>query len=85
MNWLNQIDIGHDLQICPDCHREYEVLDQFLGGTHASLPGARAYNWIDAVFNDAYYVALRCPQCLETRHLCIQALTAAQFHTEKEK
>ena len=31
MRWLDQTDIGHDLQICPDCDREYEVLDQFLG------------------------------------------------------
>ena len=85
MDWLDQIDIGHDLQICPDCNREYEVLEQFLGGTQTPLSESRTYNWIDAVFNDAYYVALRCPQCLETRHLCIQSLTAAQFHTEKEK
>ena len=80
MTWLNQIEIGHDLQVCPDCNREYEVLDQFLGDTPKARP-----NWIDAVFNDAYYVALRCPQCLETRHLCIQSLTATQFHIEKER
>lgn len=81
MRWLDQTDIGHDLQICPDCDRAYEVLDQFLG----SPPEAQSHNWIDAVFNDAYYVAIRCPQCLETRHLCIQSLTATQFHSEKEK
>ncbi len=80
MGWLNQIDIGHDLQICPDCNREYEVLDQFLG-TPRSVPS----NWIDGVFNDAYYVELRCPQCLECRYLCIEALTSTQFYTEKEK
>ena len=80
MRWLDQADIGHDLQICPDCDREYEVLDQFL----ASPLEALSRNWIDAVFNDAYYVAIRCPQCLETRHLCIQSLTATQFHSEKE-
>lgn len=81
MPWLNQTDIGHDLQICPDCDREYEVLDQFLGN-----PSTDRFhdNLIDAVFNDAYYVAIRCPQCLETRHLCIQSLTATQFHIEKE-
>lgn len=78
MSWLDNIEIGHDLQICPDCHREYEVLEQFLGSAHDAT-------WIDAVFNDAYYVALRCPQCLETRHLCIQSLTTAQFYTEKER
>lgn len=78
MSWIDTIEIGHDLQICPDCHREYEVLEQFLGGTQDAT-------WIDAVFNDAYYVALRCPQCLETRHLCIQSLTPAQFYTEKER
>lgn len=81
MSWIDKIDIGHDLQVCPDCHREYEVLEQFLGGTQDATP-----LWIiDAVFNDAYYVALRCPQCLETRHLCIQSLTTAQFYTEKER
>lgn len=81
MRWLDQIDIGHDLQICPDCDREYEVLDQFLGN-----PSTDRFhdNLIDAVFNDAYYVAIRCPQCLETRYLCIQSLTATQFHSEKE-
>ena len=81
MSWIDKIDIGHDLQICPDCQREYEVLEQFLGGTQDATP-----LWIiDAVFNDAYYVALRCPQCLETRHLRIQSLTTAQFYTEKER
>ena len=82
MRWLDQTDIGHDLQMCPDCDREYEVLDQFLG-----QPSTDRFhdNLIDAVFNDAYYVAIRCPQCLETRHLCIQSLTAIQFHIEKEK
>ena len=82
MGWLDQTDIGHDLQICPDCDREYEVLDQFLG----SPSGNRASgNLIDTVFNDAYYVAIRCPQCLEIRHLCIQSLSPTQFHTEKER
>jgi len=81
MPWLDQTDIGHDLQICPDCNRAYEVLDQFLGSPSEDP----SRNWIDAVFNDAYYVAIRCPQCLETRHLCIQSLTATQFHNEKEK
>ena len=82
MRWLDQTDIGHDLQICPDCDREYEVLDQFLGSSSQVL----AYdNLIDTVFNDAYYVAIRCPQCLEIRHLCIQSLTATQFHVEKER
>ena len=81
MGWLDNIDIGHDLQICPDCEREYEVLQQFLGKMQSSVS-----DWIiDAVFNDIYYVELRCPQCLETRYLCIQALTATQFYTEKEK
>lgn len=81
MSWIDKIDIGHDLQVCPDCQHEYEVLEQFLGGTQDATP-----LWIiDAVFNDAYYVALRCPQCLETRHLCIQSLTTAQFYTEKER
>ena len=81
MPWLDQTDIGHDLQICPDCDTEYEVLDQFLGNPQGDL----LQNSIDAVFNDAYYIAIRCPQCLETRHLCIQSLTASQFHIEKEK
>ena len=82
MRWLDQTDIGHDLQICPDCNREYEVLDQFSGKSIEQINPKR--DWIDAVFNDAYYVAIRCPQCLETRHLCIQSLTATQFHSEKE-
>ena len=81
MPWLDQTDIGHDLQICPDCDREYEVLDQFLGSPSED----QSSNLIDAVFNDTYYVAIRCPQCLEIRHLCIQSLTATQFHSEKEK
>ena len=81
MPWLDQTDIGHDLQICPDCDTEYKVLDQFLGNPSAAL----SQNPIDTVFNDAYYIAIRCPQCLETRHLCIQSLTATQFHIEKEK
>ena len=81
MRWLDQTDIGHDLQICPDCDREYEVLDQFLG----SLSEDQSHNWIDIVFNDTFYVAIRCPQCLEIRHLCIQSLTATQFHSEKKK
>ena len=38
MGWLDQTDIGHDLQICPDCDRAYEVLDQFFG---ASFGGSR--------------------------------------------
>ena len=82
MQWLDQTDIGHDLQICPDCDRKYEVLDQFPGSSAED----QSHNWIiDAVFNDAYYVAIRCPQCLEIRYLCIQSLTATQFHNEKEK
>ncbi len=81
MRWIDQTDIGHDLQICPDCDREYEVLEQFMGSPSEDP----SHNWIDAVFNDAYYVAIRCPQCLEIRHLCIQSLTATQFHSEKEK
>lgn len=82
MRWLDQTDIGHDLQICPDCNRDYEVLDQFLG---RPSPARADDNLIDAVFNDAYYVEIRCPQCLETRHLSIQSLTATQFHKEKER
>ena len=82
MRWLDQTDIGHDLQICPDCDKAYEVLTQFAGrpAQHHATD-----TLIDAVFNDAYYVEIRCPQCLETRYLCIQSLTAVQFHTEKEQ
>ena len=82
MGWLDQTDIGHDLQICPDCDRKYEVLDQFLG---SPLENRASGNLIDAVFNDAYYVAIRCPQCLEIRYLCIQSLSSTQFHIEKER
>ena len=85
MGWLDQTDIGHDLQICPDCDREYEVLDQFLGSPLGNRASGNLGNLIDTVFNDTYYVAIRCPQCLEIRHLCIQSLTANQFHSEKEK
>ncbi len=81
MPWLDQADIGQNLQSCPDCDTEYEGLDQFLGNPLKDLP----HNLIDAVFNDAYYVEIRCPQCLETRHLCIQSLTATRFHIEKER
>ncbi len=80
MGWLDNIEIGYDLQICPDCDQEYEVLEQFLGSSNN-----RRTNWIDSVFNDMFYVELRCPQCLETRYLCIQSLTPLQFYTEKEK
>lgn len=80
MGWIDRIEIGHDLQICPDCDREYEVLEQFLGEAKENLS-----DLIDAVFNDAYFIELRCPQCLETRYLCIQALTPIQFYSEKEK
>ena len=80
MGWLDKVEVGHDLQICPDCDREYEVLQQFMGNTSNKLT-----DWIDDIFNDAYYVELRCPQCLETRYLCIQTLTSNQFYTEKEK
>lgn len=80
MGWIDRIEIGHDLQICPDCDREYEVLEQFLGEAKENLS-----DLIDTVFNDAYYIELRCPQCLETRYLCIQALTPIQFYSEKEK
>lgn len=80
MGWLDNLDIGHDLQICSDCGKEYEVLEQFLGTSND-----KQTDWIDSVFNDKYYVELRCPQCLETRFLCIQSLTPLQFYTEKEK
>ncbi len=80
MGWLDKIDIGKDIQICPDCDRKYEVLQQFLGNTQNRLT-----DWIDDIFNETFYVELRCPQCLETRYLCIQTLTPTQFHTEKEK
>ena len=30
MGWLDSIEIGHDLQICPDCDQEYEVLATVL-------------------------------------------------------
>ena len=53
MGWLDRIDIGLDLQICPDCDREYEVLEQFLVNTQNRLS-----DWIDDVFNDTYYVEL---------------------------
>lgn len=77
MPWLDETEIGGDLQVCPDCDRGYEVLEQFLGASDTDA-------LIDAVFNDTFYVAIRCPQCLETRYLCIRSLTAAQFHIEKE-
>lgn len=74
MGWIDNLDIGHDLQICPDCNQDYEVLEQFLGTSKNGKTG-----WIDSVFNDTYYVELRCSQCLETRYLCIQSLTPLQF------
>lgn len=80
MGWLDKIDIGHDLQICPDCDREYEVLNQFLGEAKENQ-----VELIDRVFNDTYYIELRCPQCLETRYLSIESLTPNQFYNEKEK
>ena len=79
MSWLDRIDIGRDLQICPDCDREYEVLKQFLGEKKENQ-----LELIDMVFNDTYYVELRCPQCLETRYLSIKSLTPNQFYNEKE-
>lgn len=80
MGWLDRIDIGRDLQMCPDCDREYEVLKQFLGEEKENQ-----HELIDMVFNDTYYIELRCPQCLETRYLSIKSLTPNQFYNEKEK
>lgn len=80
MGWLDKIDIGHDLQICPDCDREYEVLNQFLGEAKENQ-----VELIDRVFNDTFYIELRCPQCLETRYLSIESLTPNQFYNKKEK
>lgn len=80
MGWLDNIEIGHDLQICPDCDQAYEVRNQFLGESQNSRS-----DWINAVFNETYYVELRCPQCLETRYLCIETLTSTQYYTVKEQ
>jgi transcription elongation factor Elf1 len=50
MGWLDSIEIGHDLQICPDCDQEYEVLEQFLGESQNRLS-----DWIDAVFKPTQF------------------------------
>lgn len=82
MSWLDAIKIGGDLKICPDCDREYEVLDEFWAQKEQTPPvGA---DWLDEMFSDEYYIALRCPQCLETRHLRIKSLTQKQYITAQE-
>jgi hypothetical protein len=83
MNWLDKIKIGHDLIVCPDCDREYEVLGQFLAKKDEAFPAGS--DWLDEMFSDEYYIALRCPQCLETRHLRLKSLTQKQYNTARER
>jgi hypothetical protein len=82
MSWLDVIQIGHDLKVCPDCNRAYEVIDEFLAKKAESAPGT---DWIDEMFSEEYYIALRCPQCLETRHLRLKSLTQKQYQTAQEE
>ena len=82
MSWLDTIKIGDDLKNCPDCDREYEVLDEFWA--QKEQPPTMGADWLDEMFSDEYYIALRCPQCLETRHLRIKSLTQSQYLTAQE-
>ena len=82
MSWLDVIQIGHDLKVCPDCDREYEVMDEFLAKKNEPTIGA---DWLDEMFSEEYYIALRCPQCLETRNLCLKSLTEKQYQTAREE
>lgn len=82
MSWLDTIKIGGELTLCPDCDREYEVLDEFWAQKEQTpLVGD---DWLDEMFSDEYYIALRCPQCLETRHLRIKSLTQSQYIAARE-
>ena len=88
MSWLDVIKIGHDLKVCPDCNREYEVLDEFLARKADTFPVGEnkdtiVSDWLDEMFSGEYYIALRCPQCLETRHLCLKSLTQKQYQTAR--
>ncbi len=82
MSWLAVIQIGHDLQVCPDCNREYEVIDEFLLTKNEQPAGG---DWLDEMFSEEYYIALRCSQCLETRHLRLKSLTQKQYQTAREE
>lgn len=82
MSWLDVIQIGHDLKVCPDCNRAYEVIDEFLAKKAEGVPGT---DWIDEMFSEEYYIALRCRQCLETRHLRLKSLTQKQYQTAQEE
>ena len=82
MNWLDVIRIGRDLKICPDCNREYEVMDEFLAKKADPLIGS---DWLDEMFSEEYYITLRCPQCLETRNLRLKSLTQKQYQTAREE
>lgn len=83
MSWLDAIKIGHDLKFCPDCNREYEVIDEFLAKRDEKSPVGP--DWLDEMFSEEYYIALRCPQCLETRHLRLKSLTQKQYQTAREE
>ncbi len=82
MNWLDVIQIGGDLKVCPDCNREYQVIDEFLANKNENPIGA---DWLDEIFSEEYYITLRCPQCLETRNLRLKSLTQKQYQTAREE
>ena len=77
MNWLDNIKIGRDVTTCPDCDLAYEVLDEFLAQKPDIAP--EGANWLDEGFSEEYYIALRCPKCLETRHFRLKSLTQRQY------
>ncbi|MCZ6677464.1 MAG: hypothetical protein O7E52_09455 [Candidatus Poribacteria bacterium] len=83
MSWLDVIQIGNDLKVCPDCNRAYEVTDEFLAKRDEAFPVGD--DWLDEMFSEEYYIALRCPQCLETRHLCLKSLTQKQYQSAQEE
>jgi hypothetical protein len=82
MNWLDCIQIGRDVTICPDCHQKYEVINEFPA---QKTPGfTNGQDWLDEFFSEEYYIALRCPRCLETRYFRLKSLSQKQYQDARE-
>ena len=56
--------------------------DSLLADKNENPIGA---DWLDKIFSEEYYIALRCPQCLETRNLRLKSLTQKQYQTAREE
>lgn len=82
MNWLDQIRIGRDLTICPDCDIEYEVIGEFQA--KKKPPQGSGLEILNELLSDEYYIALRCPKCLENRHLIIKSIDQKTFERTRD-